>query len=130
MTKKLQLFLWLVSLHSLIVGIGLIVAPGEFLEFLGYHKCQEHFFRSQGGVFHIGMAIGYAMAAYDPKKFECLVIFSVIIKTVATVFLSLYALLAAPIAIIILSAVSDFILGTVVFVLYYFSVLSAKEEIK
>ncbi len=127
MTKKLQLFLWLVSIHSLIVGAGLIFAPGEFLEFLGYHNCQEHFFRSQGGVFHIGMAAGYAMAAYSPKKYERLIVFSIIIKTLATVFLSLYAILAAPIAIIILSAISDFIMGAVIFLLYYLSDVRTKE---
>jgi hypothetical protein len=116
--KKLSIFLWLVALHSLSVGIGLILIPDSFLEFLGYGTCGERFFRSQGGVFHIAMAIGYSMAAYNSKRFECLVIFSIIVKIVATTFLFSYSVLINSLAVIILSGISDFLMGIIILYLY------------
>jgi hypothetical protein len=116
--KKLSIFLWLVALHSLSVGISLILIPDSFLEFLGYGTCGERFFRSQGGVFHIAMAIGYAMAAYNSKRFECLVIFSIIVKIIATTFLFSYSILLNSLTVIILSGISDFLMGIIILYLY------------
>lgn len=116
--KILSIFLWLVALHSLLVGFGLIVMPGSLMEWLGYGSCNERFFRSQGGVFHIAMAVGYALAAYNVKRFECLVIFSVVVKLIATVFLFSYSFFVKFLHVIILSGVSDFFMGVVILVLF------------
>ncbi len=119
--KYLIIFLWLVALHSLSVGFGLIVIPGAYMEYLGYGICNESFFRCQGGVFHIAMAVGYAMAAYNSKRFECLVLFSIIVKFIATIFLFSYSIFVNPLLVIILSGLSDFIMGIIILSLYKLS---------
>ncbi len=73
--KYLSLFLWLVAIHSFLVGVGLILLPSSLIDFFGYETCAERLFPSQGGVFHIAMAVGYAMAAFNISRFECLIVF-------------------------------------------------------
>jgi hypothetical protein len=122
--KLLSVFLWIVALHSILVGIGLIVLPTSVFEFLGYRLTFDRFFSTQGGVFHIVMAIGYAMAGYDLKRFECLIIFSIIVKFIATVFLIIYFIIISSQLLIIFSGISDFIMGLVI--LFFYSKL--KQE--
>ncbi|MFH1195815.1 MAG: hypothetical protein V1720_08870 [bacterium] len=117
-SKYLSIFLWLVALHSFLVGAGLIIMPGSFMEYLGYGRCPELFFRAQGGVFHIAMSVGYAMAAFNSKRFECLVVFSIVVKFLATVFLFSYSIISNSLPVIVLSGISDFIMGIVILILY------------
>ncbi|HPR89710.1 MAG TPA: hypothetical protein PL181_16990 [bacterium] len=49
--KALATFLWLIAIHSFLVGLGLIFMPYSLLEQMGYASCSERFFRAQGGVF-------------------------------------------------------------------------------
>ncbi len=126
--KILSFFLWLVALHSLSVGIGLIIMPDSFMKSLGYEFCNERFFRSQGGVFHIAMAVGYVMAAYNSKRFECLVIFSIVVKLIATIFLFSYAIFINPLIVIILSGISDFLMGLII--LYFYKKTKNIVEVK
>jgi hypothetical protein len=116
--KILSVFLWLVAIHSFLVGIGLIVLPASVFEFLGYQSTFDRFFSTQGGVFHIVMAVGYAMAGYDKKRFECLILFSIIVKFIATVFLIIYFTVISSQLLIILSGISDFMMGNIIFFLY------------
>lgn len=120
-TKLLSIFLWLVALHSFAVGVGLIVLPLSMLKFFGYGVCAERFFPSQGGVFHIAMAVGYAMAAYNLKRYECLIIFSIVVKFMATVFLFTYFILVSSIWLVLLSGISDFLMGLIILILYRFA---------
>lgn len=120
-TKFLPIFLWLVAAHSFLVGIGLIVLPSSLLEFFGYGVCAERFFPSQGGVFHIAMAVGYAMAAYNLKQYECLILFSIVVKFIATVFLLIYFVFVSSIWLVILSGVTDFLMGLIILILYRFA---------
>lgn len=116
--KYLKYFLWIVAIHSLAVGAGLIVMPVFMMEYLGFGICPERFFRAQGGVFHIAMAVGYAMAAYNPERFRGLVILSIIVKFIATIFLLTYFVFVSSIILILLSMVSDFFMGIIVLYLY------------
>ncbi|MFZ1519905.1 MAG: hypothetical protein WAU11_14075 [Ignavibacteriaceae bacterium] len=116
--KILSVFLWLVAIHSFLVGIGLIVLPTSVFKFLGYESTFDRFFSTQGGVFHIVMAIGYAMAGYDKKRFECLIIFSIIVKFIATLFLIIYFILISSQLLIVLSGISDFMMCLVILFLY------------
>lgn len=120
-SKLLSIFLWLVALHSFAVGLGLIVLPLPLLKFLGYGVCAERFFPSQGGVFHIAMAVGYAMAANNLKRYECLIIFSIVVKFMATVFLFIYFIFVSSIWLVILSGISDFLMGLIILILYRFA---------
>ena len=119
--KYLSLFLWLVALHSFLVGVGLIVFPPSLMDFFGYGACTERFFPSQGGVFHIAMAVGYAMAAYNLKRYECLIIFSIVVKFLATAFLFIYFIFVSSIWLVILSGISDFLMGLIILILYRFA---------
>ena len=116
--KILSLFLWLVAIHSFLVGIGLIFSPSEVFEFLEFNSTFDRFFSTQGGVFHIAMAVCYEMAAVNLVKYKQLIIFSIIVKFIATVFLLSYFLIISSQWMIILSAISDFLMGTIL--LYFF----------
>jgi hypothetical protein len=115
LTKEnyLPMFLWLMAIHSFIVGLGLILSPAEFFEFLGYNSITERFFPTQGGVFHILMSVGYLLAILKLKESYDLVIFSIIVKTTASFFLIIYFLTALPKMIILLSGVSDGVMAII-----------------
>jgi len=116
--KSLQLFLNLVAIHSISVGIGLIVIPFSALNYLGFHGEAERFFPAQGGVFHILMAACYLLAARNLRKNEPLVYFSAFVKFGATLFLLLYYLFSESILLLLFSCVTDFIMGLVIYLLY------------
>jgi len=116
--KLLPLFLWLVSLHSFFVGIGLIFLPASAFEFLGFAPTFERFFSTQGGVFHFAMSVAYAMAAYNLIKNQQLIIFSIVVKFIATVFLIIYFVFISHLWLIIFSAVTDMAMGIVILFLY------------
>ena len=48
----------------------------------------DRFFSTQGGVFHIAMSVCYGLAAKDKNQYESLIIFSVVVKFLATIFSS------------------------------------------
>jgi hypothetical protein len=106
-SKILSILLWLIALHSFFVGIGLIVMPLPVMEFLGYNSCADRFFPTQGGVFHIIMAIAYSLAALRTKRFECMILFSIIVKFSATIFLFAYYFLVSQIWMVLLSGITD-----------------------
>ena len=116
--KLLPVFLWLVSLHSFFVGIGLIFLPASAFEFLGFAPTFERFFSTQGGVFHFAMSVAYAMAAYDLIKNQQLIVFSITVKFLATVFLIIYFVFISHQWLIIFSAVTDMLMGMVILFLY------------
>ncbi|MCW9094722.1 MAG: hypothetical protein OQJ74_02640 [Ignavibacteriaceae bacterium] len=108
----------MVALHSFFVGVCLILLPSSVFEYLGFDPSFERFFSTQGGVFHIIMSVCYAMGAYDVKKFLTLVIFSFIVKFIAAIFLLLYFVLISSQLLIILSCISDLVMGLIIFILY------------
>jgi len=116
--KAISVFLWLVALHSFIVGIGLIFLPSSVFEFLGFNPSFDRFFSTQGGVFHIIMSICYAMGAFDIKKFLALIIFSFIVKFIASIFLLLFFIFISSQLLIILSCISDLTMGAIIYFLY------------
>ncbi|MBL1211847.1 MAG: hypothetical protein HND52_00700 [Ignavibacteriae bacterium] len=114
----LRIFLQLVAVHSFVVGVGLIIMPTNLLDYLGFHGCTERFFPTQGGVFHIVMAIGYLMAASKSNKYECMIIFSIIVKMCATLFLLTYYIFVAQTLMILFSGITDCIMGIIIWQLY------------
>lgn len=125
-TRKIMPFLlWLICIHSAVVGLSLIFLPATSLTFFGYNTITERFFPVQGGVFHLVMAIVYGMAAFDGNRFRALILVTIIAKFAATVFLLSYYLFVDPIVMVVLSAVSDFLMGILVLIGYR---ISAKKE--
>jgi hypothetical protein len=116
--KLLRLFLIAISIHSFLVGLGLIFATNSIQVLFGFYPSQEHFFQIQGGVFHIVMAFGYLMPAYDLKRFDSLVVFTIIVKLFATIFLFLYFILGSSNWLIFVSGLVDFLMSLIVFYLY------------
>lgn len=105
--RRLSTLLWLVALHSAAVGFGLIWHPPELLASMGYAPCSEPFFPTQGGVFHVIMAVGYAMAAADIARWRSLAVFTVVVKALAFVFLLVYWALAARLPLVLFSGLAD-----------------------
>lgn len=116
--KYLKYFLILVSLHSLAVGAGLIILPGEMMKDFGYGTIDENFFRVQGGVFHIVMVVAYMMAALKLEKNGCMTKFAIIAKFMAAVFLFAYYFFVDPIIVVLLSGVGDLLMAVIILYLY------------
>ena len=116
-TKILKWFLFLVALHSFIVGIGLICITNQLRILLGFSPSMEQFFQTQGGIFHIVMAIAYTMGGYNQQKYYSLITFAIIVKLCASVFLFTYYTLINSSLLILLSGVTDFIILIVLIVL-------------
>lgn len=115
---QLRVFLWLIALHSLSVGIGLILFPPSYLEFFGFENYSYSFFQVQGGVFHIVMAMAYIMAIKYMYKSPGLIVFSVSAKSMATVFLIIYYLFFESSWMIIMSALGDAAMASILYFLY------------
>lgn len=113
--RRLSIILVLVAIHSISVGVGLIIRPAELMQLFGFGKCYERFFPTQGGVFHIVMAVGYLMAAYNVDKYRCLAIFSIIVKIMATVFLFTYFIAVEQILLVLLSGIGDCLMGSIIY---------------
>ncbi len=105
--RRLQVVLSLVALHSAGVGIGLMSGSATLLERCGFQTGGETFFVVQGGVFHLVMAIAYGIAAWDPARLPGFVVFSILVKVVATVFLIIYWAAVARVPTILASGLVD-----------------------
>jgi hypothetical protein len=116
-SRMLSLFLLLVAIHSIVVGICLIVSPVSFIEFLGF-PMKEKFYAVQGGVFHLVVSVAYLMAARDIRAGRSLVIYSFTAKFMATVFLFTYYFAVNPILLVLLSGIGDMVMGVVIYLLY------------
>lgn len=128
--KRLMMILALVAVHSFCVGIGLIIRPAELMRMFGFGLCYERFFPTQGGVFHIVMAIGYIMAAVDVDKYRCLAIFSIVVKLLATVFLLTYFLFMEPIWLVLASGIGDGLMGLLIYLSLRSYLNSIRNDLK
>lgn len=120
--KILRIFLWLIALHSFLVGLLLLVLPSDIIQWLGFGVCEDRFFPSQGGVFHIVLAIGYFLATLKKKVFESLILYAILVKLMATIFLAAFYLFVSSILLVLFSAVSDFTMFLLLLWGYYPSI--------
>jgi hypothetical protein len=116
--KVIRTFLILIAIHSFAVGINLIIFPSEWMQKFGFNPITESFFKSQGGVFHIVMTVAYLLGAWKPIKYEILIIFAITAKFIATLFLMTYFFINGSTVVILLSAISDFLMGTILWYLF------------
>ena len=117
--SRLVLVRRLLALHSLVVGIGLLILPERYLDIFGFHAYHGRFFMMQGGVFHIVMAVAYVLASLRVDASPAWPMLVVTVKLTATLFLLLYFWLAEPSWMVLASAVGDAIMGAAVIVTYY-----------
>ena len=125
----IRIFLALVALHSVIVGINLISFPPHWMTKFGFLPITENFFKVQGGVFHIVMAVAYLLAAWKPVEYRILIIFSITVKFIATIFLISYFILSDSTITILLSGVVDFLMGLILLIIFMRTEFTDRERI-
>jgi hypothetical protein len=107
------------ALHSLGVGIGMILLPIDWIAYFDIIPSKHRFFITQGGVFHILMAVAYYIAALDIDNNRGLIIFSIIVKFSATLFLFSYFVFINHFLIVLGSGFADLAMGLAVFIFYF-----------
>ena len=115
--KILNVYLSLMALHSLSVGLGLILMSRSQLAFFGF-AISENFFPDQGGVFHIVMSIAYILPVINLSKFRQFIPFSVLVKFIATIFLFSYYVFIEKLWMVLISGIFDFLMGLVLLFIY------------
>ncbi|MBU0508294.1 hypothetical protein KKH27_05610 [bacterium] len=105
--RRLSVLLWLIALHSCGVGILLIFRPAFLMAWAGFSLDVEPFFPVQNGVFHLVLAVGYALAAAPSLRNRSLVVFTVIVKSMAAIFLFSYYAIFDPRWVILWSGIGD-----------------------
>ncbi|MGD8780478.1 MAG: hypothetical protein PVH88_16115 [Ignavibacteria bacterium] len=113
-----KVFLYLVAIHSFFVGMALIFFPSNLMVLFYFSAITEPFFKAQGGVFHLVMVVAYIIAAIDPVGNLKFIIFAIITKLIATVFLITYFLLHTSMVTVFLSGVGDFIMAVILYLLF------------
>lgn len=116
--KLLKVFLWLVAIHSFCVGISLIFMPTQYLEIFGFYNYRYSFFQTQGGVFHLVMFAAYLLTVKYLDKSPGLVQFTILAKSMATVFLLIYYFFFESSWMLLLSAIGDAVMALVIYLLY------------
>ena len=107
------------ALHSFGVGIGMIILPIDWIAYFDIIPSKHRFFITQGGIFHILMAVAYSVAALDVTKNDSLIIFSIIVKSSATIFLFSYYAFVNHFLIVLGSGVVDLTMAMAVIFFYY-----------
>ncbi|MFO7556271.1 MAG: hypothetical protein R6W88_13795 [Desulfobacterales bacterium] len=113
--KTLQTVLGLVAVHSIVMGLVLIIQPAVLMELSGFSGDYEHFFPAQGGVFHLLMSVVYLTGATNIEKYQHFIVFSIFVKAVATFFLTMYCFAAEFKWIVLLSGIADCMMGLIIF---------------
>jgi hypothetical protein len=98
------------------MGLALIIQPAVLMEWSGFGSEYERFFPAQGGVFHLLMAVAYVMGALNSKKYHYLIIFSMIVKAVATTFLLIYCFIVEFKWTIFMFGLVDGMMGVMIFI--------------
>jgi hypothetical protein len=128
--KVLSMVLWVVAAHSILMGLALISQPAILMKWSGFNAGYERFFPAQGGVFHLLMAFAYSLGAVNSEKFHFLIVFSVIVKAVATVFLLIYCFAVEFNWVILVSGISDGVMGMAIFIAFrryiYFKTINGR----
>ena len=129
-TNSLSLILTLIGAHSFLVGLCLIIQPVVLMRLAGFSDGYEHFFPAQGGIFHVVMAVCYVMAALELGKRRSMVVYSIIVKTVATIFLLTYYFAVDAKWVILFSGLGDGLMGVAILWTYinYVKSLSIHKE--
>ena len=114
----LQIILILVCLHSITVGVALIFMPVKLMPFFGLTIPVEKFFPAQGGIFHIVMALAYFIAALWYNRNQGLILFIILAKFIATIFLFSFYFLVEMAWIILFSGIADCLMGIAILWIY------------
>jgi hypothetical protein len=100
----------LIALHSVVVGLFLVLAPEWGARSFGFGPVQPLFFARQAGAFHFVAATAYLVEYFRYRG----VLLLVVTKSVAVLFLLLMSALDAVPWVVPLSGVADGLMGLVV----------------
>ena len=125
--KVYKWILYLIALHSIIVGISLIALPPEVMWIFGYSKTGGRFFQMQGGLFHLIMALVYYYSGKEYLKNIALIKITIAAKYLAFLFLILFFFTIEDIWVVFFSGIADFLMGTAVLILYRISLLTHEK---
>lgn len=125
--RLLIFFLWLVVIHSLVVGLCLILFPPAYLNAFGF-EVTEKFFPTQAGVFHLIMVVIYVFAIRRLNRSVDLVQLSIGIKFLAAIFLFVYYFLISDIVTVVLSGAGDLSMGIILLYLFIRSGLAGNKN--
>jgi hypothetical protein len=114
----LKIFLILIAIHSFCVFLGLIFIPLNYLELFGFKPYHLNFFQAQGATFHLVMAVAYIIGAINPEKNSGIIVFSIIAKFIATVFLFSFYFFFDAIWAVLVSAIADFLMGILLVIIF------------
>lgn len=104
----LRPLVFLVAVHSWVVGLCLLLVPGWSLAIGGFTDVASTFFVRQGGVFHLVVATGYVLE----HRRHGTVTLLVVAKAAATLFLAAaWTLGEARAWSVLLSAIGDGLMG-------------------
>lgn len=103
----------LVALHSLGVGLVLLLAPQWALRLGGWEPTDHLFFVRQGGAFHLVVALGYALEYRQRRSTD----FLVGAKSVAVIFLFTLTLIGDVPPAVPLAGAGDLVMLAVVLLL-------------
>ena len=112
-----RIFVILVALHSLIIGLLLLLAPRWATTFGGWDHAEPLFFVRQGGAFHLVVVFAYLFEHYRSRTMVVLIF----AKILAFVFLGACALLGSVPWAVGVSAVGDGLMAVAAVVLLRWS---------
>ncbi len=116
--RILRWFLLIVAVHTFGVGLVLIVAGNTVMEFFGFPQLESRFFQMQGGFFHLLFSYIYWKASTDVNRYEYLILFVVVVKCVATVFLFSYYFFIERVIMVLLSGFVDGGMGVIIYLVF------------
>lgn len=117
MMMNFKILLWLIAIHSCVAGLLLIILGDEGMQFFGFMDGNA-FFQVQGGVFHLVMCVAYVMAAMNLKKSKQLIIFIILAKTIALLYLLAYFIFIDQILVVLISGIADGLMALMVYFFY------------
>jgi hypothetical protein len=103
-----------VALHSILIGALMVIQPSSLIKLMGFGRIGEPFFPCHGGVFHILMAVAYLCGAADIHKNRNMIVYAIMVKMTAAMFLFSYYFFAKNLWIVFLSGSIDLGMGIII----------------
>lgn len=125
--KLLIFFLWIVALHSFLVGLYLILFPPRLLNAFGF-EVTEKFFPTYAGVFHLVMASICIFALRRLTRCTDLVELSIFIKFLVALSLFVYYFSISKNATVILTGIAELFMGIILLFLLIRTGLTKKDK--
>lgn len=115
--KTLKIFLWIIAIHSFLIGIVLVSGTTELFQKIGF-PYYGGFFAVLGGVFYTIMAVAYIMTAYNLRTQNLLIWFCIATKLMLAASFIMYYVVYEQIGLILGFGVIDLMFGLLLLQFY------------